>query len=57
MDTASGKSTNITSVTVLGLMDDYLFYDDDTTNSRLSDKNLQPKPSFYSIQSVVENQK
>lgn len=57
MDTASGKSSNITSVTVFGLMDDYLFYDNDTTNSRLFDRNLQPKPSFYSILSVAENQK
>ena len=54
MDTASGKSANITSVTVFGLMDEYMFYSDDTNYSRLFDKKLQPKTSFYSILSVVE---
>ena len=54
LDTASGLSANITSVTVFGLMDNYLFYTNDETNSRLFDKDLQPKPSFYSIMSVVE---
>jgi endo-1,4-beta-xylanase len=54
LDTASGRSANITSVTVFGLMDEYLFYDNDTTNSRLFDGKLQPKPAFYSILSVAE---
>lgn len=54
MDTASGRNANITSVTVFGLMDEYLFYDNDTTYARLFDKNLQPKPAFYSILSVVK---
>jgi endo-1,4-beta-xylanase len=57
MDTASGKNANITSVTVFGLMDDYLFYTNDTTNSRLFDGNLLPKPSFYSILSVLADKK
>lgn len=55
LDTASGRNANITSVTVFGLMDDYLFYTNDETNSRLFDGNLQPKPSFYSIMSVIED--
>ena len=54
MDTASGKNANITSVTVFGLMDDYLFYTNDTTNTRLFDGRLQPKPAFYSILSIAE---
>lgn len=54
LDTTSGKAANITSVTVFGLMDQYLFYDNDTTNSRFFDSKLQPKPAFYSVLSVVE---
>ncbi|MBH1939627.1 endo-1,4-beta-xylanase [Mobilitalea sibirica] len=54
LDTASGRTANITSVTVFGLMDQYLFYTNDTTNARLFDGQLQPKPAFYSIMSVVE---
>lgn len=57
MDTASGLSANITSVTVFGLMDEYLFYTNDETNTRLFDGDLQPKPSFHSILSVVEDDK
>jgi endo-1,4-beta-xylanase len=57
LDTASGKNANITSVTVFGLMDDYLFYTNDETNSRLFDGDLQPKPSFHSILSVVGDEK
>ncbi len=40
---------NITSVTLFGLMDHYILYDDDTQTSRLFDGNLQPKPVFYQI--------
>ncbi|SFP94538.1 endo-1,4-beta-xylanase [Caldicoprobacter faecalis] len=54
MDTASGGNANITSVTVFGLMDEYLFYSNDKTYSRLFDGKLQPKPAFYSVLSVVE---
>ncbi|NMA74784.1 MAG: endo-1,4-beta-xylanase [Bacteroidales bacterium] len=49
MKTRSSKGANITSVTVFGLMDNYLLYDNDTQTSRLFDGNLQPKPSFYSV--------
>lgn len=55
MDTANGNSANITSVTVFGLMDEYMLYENDKNYSRLFDKKLQPKPSFYSILSVAEN--
>ena len=54
MDTASGRSANITCVTVFGLMDEYLFYTNDTTYSRLFDGKLQPKPAFYSILSAAK---
>jgi endo-1,4-beta-xylanase len=54
VDSADGQGANITSVTVFGLMDNYLFYDHDTTNTRLFDGNLQPKPSFYSVLGVAE---
>lgn len=54
MDTASGGNANITSVTVFGLMDEYLFYKNDKNYSRLFDGKLQPKPAFYSVLSVVE---
>lgn len=54
LDTASGKNANITSVTVFGLMDEYLFYTNDKTYARLFDGKLQPKPAFYSILGVAE---
>lgn len=49
LDTANNKNANITSVTVFGVMDQYLLYDNDTNNTRLFDGKLQPKPAFYSI--------
>jgi endo-1,4-beta-xylanase len=54
LDTASGGPANITSVTVFGLMDNYLFYTNDTTTTRLFDGKLQPKPAFYSVLKVGE---
>lgn len=54
MDTAGGQRANITSVTVFGLMDNYLFYENDTTTTRLFDGDLQPKPAFYSVLGVAE---
>ncbi len=57
LDTASGKAANITSVTVFGIMDNYLLYDNDTNNTRLFDGKLQPKPAFYSIMGVAEQLK
>lgn len=54
LDTASGGPANITSVTVFGLMDEYLFYPNDKQYSRLFDGKLQPKLSFQSIMSVVK---
>ena len=53
-DTASGGPANITSVTVFGIMDEYMLYPDDKNYSRLFDGQLQPKPAFHSIMSVVQ---
>ncbi|MFC5464515.1 endo-1,4-beta-xylanase [Lederbergia graminis] len=50
----NGGPANITSVTVFGVMDEYLFYTDDKQYSRLFDGKLQPKPAFYSILSVLK---
>ena len=54
VSTAGGGPANITSVTVFGLMDHYLFYPNDNTTTRLFDGNLQPKPAFYSVREVGE---
>lgn len=40
---------NITSVTVFGLMDNYILYTNDTQTNRLFDGQLQPKPAFYQV--------
>lgn len=53
-DTASGGPADITSVTVFGLMDHYLFYANDATTTRLFDGKLQPKPAFYSVLGAAE---
>jgi endo-1,4-beta-xylanase len=54
LDTAGGGPANITNVTFFGLMDEYLFYPDNTEYHRIFDGKLQPKPAFFSILSVVE---
>ena len=48
-DTQGGGNANITCVSFFGVMDGYTLYGNDTTNSRLFDKDLQPKPVFYSV--------
>ncbi len=52
MDTQSGGPANITNVTLFGLVDHYR--EGDTTNSRIFDKDYQPKPAFYKIKGVME---
>jgi endo-1,4-beta-xylanase len=49
LDTQGGGKANITCVSFFGVMDGYTLYGNDTTNSRLFDKDLQPKPVFYSV--------
>ena len=41
--------TNVTNVTVFGIMDGYLLYPDDDQTTRLFDGELQPKPAFYGV--------
>ncbi len=41
--------TNVTNVTVFGIMDNYLFYPDDEQTTRLFNGQLQPKPAFYGV--------
>ncbi len=53
-DTDHGGEVNITSVTFFGLMDQYMFYAGNTDYARLFDKDLQPKPAFYSILDFAE---
>ncbi|KAG4084845.1 glycosyl hydrolase family 10-domain-containing protein [Neocallimastix lanati (nom. inval.)] len=45
---------NIGSVTVFGLQDGYLFYTNDSTKTRLWDKDLQKKKNYYSILEVLK---
>ncbi|SFC19464.1 endo-1,4-beta-xylanase [Butyrivibrio sp. YAB3001] len=52
LDTQAGGPANITNVTVFGLVDHYR--EGDTTNTRLFDKNYEPKPAFYKIKEVME---
>ena len=49
LDTQGGGNANITCVSFFGVMDGYTLYGNDKTNSRVFDKDLQPKPVFYSI--------
>lgn len=54
MDTAGGGPANITSVTVFGLMDEYMFYNNDKQYSRFFDGQLQPKQAFDRVISVIQ---
>ncbi|WP_026652237.1 endo-1,4-beta-xylanase [Butyrivibrio proteoclasticus] len=53
LDTASGGPANITNVTVFGLVDHYR--DGDTTNTRIFDKDYQPKPAYYKIKEAMQS--
>ena len=53
MDTDAGGPANITNVTVFGLVDHYR--DGDKTNTRLFNKDYQPKPAFVSVYEVMKN--
>jgi GH35 family endo-1,4-beta-xylanase len=48
---------NIGSVTVFGLQDGYLFYASDSTKTRLLDHDLQKKPNFEAIMSILKSYK
>ena len=53
-DKDHGGEVDITAVTFFGLMDQYMFYENNTDYARLFDKDLQPKPAFYSIMDFAE---
>ncbi len=52
LDTAGGGPANITNVTLFGLVDHYR--EGDTTNSRLFDKDYEPKPAFEKVYKIME---
>lgn len=52
LDTDNGGPANITNVTVFGLVDHYR--EGDTTNSRLFDKDYNPKPAYAKIVEALE---
>lgn len=54
VDTEGGGPANITAVTFFGLMDGYVFYNNDTTTSRLFDGSFQPKPAFDKVKQMLE---
>lgn len=51
LDTSNGGPANITNVTLFGLIDHYR--DGDTTNTRIFDKDYQPKPAFEKIKEAM----
>ncbi len=53
MDKEAGGPANITNVTVFGLVDHYR--DGDQTNTRLFDKNYEPKPAFKAVVDAMRN--
>jgi len=53
LDTEGGGPANITNVTVFGLVDHYR--EGDTTNTRLFDKDYNPKPAFDKIVKIMQN--
>ncbi len=53
MDQDAGGPANITNVTVFGLVDHYR--EGDTTNTRLFDKDYQPKPAYIKVKETMEN--
>ena len=52
-DTDGGGSTNITNVTLFGLIDHY--HANDTTNARLFDSNYEPKPAYEKVKNMLKS--
>ena len=52
-DIEGGGKANITNVTFFGLVDHYIA--GDKTNSRLWDKNYEPKPAYEKVKAVLKN--
>lgn len=55
MDTQSGGPANITNVTLFGLVDHYR--EGDTTNTRIFNKDYEPKPAYFAIKETMESYK
>ncbi|MCR5770897.1 MAG: endo-1,4-beta-xylanase [Butyrivibrio sp.] len=53
MDTQSGGPANITCVTLFGLVDHYR--EGDTTNTRIFNKDYEPKPAYFAIKETMES--
>lgn len=53
MDSDNGGPANITSVTMFGLMDEYMLYPDNEEYSRLFDGDLQPKQAVLWVLDAV----
>ena len=53
LDTEAGGPANITNVTLFGLVDHYR--DGDTTNTRLFDKDYNPKQAYYTIKAEMKS--
>ncbi len=54
VDIEGGGPANITSVTLFGLMDGYVLYNNDDSTARLFDTNFQPKPAFNKVKQMLE---
>lgn len=54
LDTDGGGNSNITAVTIFGLMDGFIFYSNDETNYTMFDCEFQPKPCFERVQQVFK---
>ncbi len=53
LDKEAGGPANITNVTLFGLVDHYR--EGDTTNSRIFDRNYEPKKAFLKIKEAMDN--
>ena len=53
MDEDAGGPANITCVTLFGLVDHYR--EQDTTNTRIFDKDYQPKAAYFAIKDTMKD--
>lgn len=54
LDTQGGGNANITCVSFFGVMDGFPLNSNDTTTSRLYDKNFQEKPAYFCIKDIFK---
>lgn len=53
LDTQGGGKADITTVSFFGVQDHFVLNANDTNNTRLYDKDFNPKPVYFSIQDVL----